>query len=56
MVGVNESLITTVEALFGGIKESGVGREGGRQGFEEYFETKYVCVGGIASSPSTATP
>jgi len=56
MVGVNESLITTVEAPFGGIKESGVGREGGRQGLEEYFETKYVCVGGIASSPSTATP
>jgi len=47
MVGVNESLITTVEAPFGGVKESGLGREGGHQGMEEYFETKYICVGGL---------
>ncbi|UXN67254.1 aldehyde dehydrogenase family protein (plasmid) [Phyllobacterium sp. A18/5-2] len=47
MVGVNERLITTVEAPFGGVKESGLGREGGHQGLEEYFETKYTCVGGL---------
>ena len=45
MVGVNEGLITTVEAPFGGVKESGLGREGGRQGIEDYLDTKYVCLG-----------
>jgi succinate-semialdehyde dehydrogenase / glutarate-semialdehyde dehydrogenase len=47
MVGVNEGLITTVEAPFGGVKESGVGREGGHQGIEDYLDTKYVCIGGL---------
>jgi len=47
MVGVNEGLITTVEAPFGGVKESGVGREGGHQGIEDYLDTKYVCLGGL---------
>jgi succinate-semialdehyde dehydrogenase / glutarate-semialdehyde dehydrogenase len=47
MVGVNEGLITTVEAPFGGVKESGLGREGGRQGIEDYLDTKYVCLGGL---------
>jgi succinate-semialdehyde dehydrogenase/glutarate-semialdehyde dehydrogenase len=47
MVGVNESLITTVEAPFGGAKESGLGREGGSQGIEDYLDTKYVCLGGL---------
>jgi succinate-semialdehyde dehydrogenase/glutarate-semialdehyde dehydrogenase len=47
MVGVNEGLITTVEAPFGGVKESGIGREGGRQGIEDYLDTKYVCLGGL---------
>jgi acyl-CoA reductase-like NAD-dependent aldehyde dehydrogenase len=32
---------------FGGIKQSGVGREGARQGIEEYLEIKYICMGGI---------
>ncbi|CAE6891443.1 Involved in the biosynthesis of the osmoprotectant glycine betaine. Catalyzes the reversible oxidation of betaine aldehyde to the corresponding acid [Vibrio sp. B1REV9] len=47
MVGVNEGIISTEVAPFGGIKESGIGREGSKQGMEEYLETKYVCLGGI---------
>lgn len=47
MVGVNEGLITTVEAPFGGVKESGLGREGGHQGIDDYLDTKYVCLGGL---------
>lgn len=47
MVGVNEGLITTPEAPFGGVKESGLGVEGGRDGINEYLDTKYVCVGGL---------
>ena len=47
MVGVNEGLITTVEAPFGGVKESGIGREGGHQGIDDYLDTKYVCIGGL---------
>lgn len=47
MVGVNEGLITTVEAPFGGVKESGLGKEGGHQGIDDYLDTKYVCIGGL---------
>jgi succinate-semialdehyde dehydrogenase/glutarate-semialdehyde dehydrogenase len=47
MVGVNEGLITTPEAPFGGVKESGLGREGGHQGLDDYLDTKYVCIGGL---------
>lgn len=47
MVGVNEGMITTVEAPFGGVKESGLGKEGGHQGIEDYLDTKYVCIGGL---------
>ncbi|PZO77817.1 MAG: succinate-semialdehyde dehydrogenase (NADP(+)) [Mesorhizobium amorphae] len=47
MVGINEGLITTAEAPFGGVKESGLGREGGHQGIEDYLDTKYVCLGGL---------
>ena len=47
LVGVNEGVITTVEAPFGGYKESGLGKEGGHQGIEDYLETKYVCIGGL---------
>ncbi|MGN6551027.1 MAG: aldehyde dehydrogenase family protein, partial [Pararhizobium sp.] len=47
LVGVNEGVITAVEAPFGGYKQSGLGREGGHQGIEEYLETKYVCIGGL---------
>ena len=47
MIGINSGLITTVEAPFGGVKESGLGKEGGSQGLEDYLDTKYVCVDGI---------
>ena len=47
MVGINEGLLSTELAPFGGIKESGIGREGGIEGLEEYLETKYACVGGL---------
>jgi succinate-semialdehyde dehydrogenase/glutarate-semialdehyde dehydrogenase len=50
MVGVNTGLISTEIAPFGGFKESGVGREGSYQGLDEYLETKYIAMGGIASS------
>jgi succinate-semialdehyde dehydrogenase/glutarate-semialdehyde dehydrogenase len=36
-----------VEAPFGGLKESGLGKEGGHQGIEDYLDTKYVCLGGL---------
>ncbi|BDW84168.1 NAD-dependent succinate-semialdehyde dehydrogenase [Roseicyclus marinus] len=47
MIGINSGLITTVEAPFGGVKESGMGKEGGSQGLEDYLDTKYVCIDGI---------
>jgi succinate-semialdehyde dehydrogenase/glutarate-semialdehyde dehydrogenase len=47
MVGVNEAIITTEVAPFGGVKESGLGREGSYQGIEDYLDTKYVCLGGL---------
>jgi succinate-semialdehyde dehydrogenase/glutarate-semialdehyde dehydrogenase len=47
IVGVNEGIISTAEAPFGGVKQSGIGREGSHYGIEEYLEIKYVCVGGL---------
>jgi succinate-semialdehyde dehydrogenase len=47
MVGVNTGLISTEVAPFGGIKESGMGREGSRHGIEDYTELKYVCMAGL---------
>lgn len=47
MVGVNEVLLAMPEVPFGGVKESGLGREGGRQGLEEFLETKYILAGGL---------
>ena len=47
MVGVNTGLISTAEAPFGGVKQSGLGREGSRHGIEDYLEIKYVCLGDI---------
>jgi succinate-semialdehyde dehydrogenase/glutarate-semialdehyde dehydrogenase len=47
MVGVNTGLITTEVAPFGGMKQSGIGREGSKYGIDEYVEVKYVCMGGI---------
>jgi succinate-semialdehyde dehydrogenase/glutarate-semialdehyde dehydrogenase len=48
MVGINTGLISTEVAPFGGVKESGLGREGSRYGIDEYLEIKYLCMGGIA--------
>jgi succinate-semialdehyde dehydrogenase/glutarate-semialdehyde dehydrogenase len=45
MVGINTGILSTEVAPFGGIKESGIGREGGRVGLDEYLETKYLCIG-----------
>lgn len=47
IVGVNAGIISTAEAPFGGVKQSGLGREGGRYGIEDYLEIKYVCIGGL---------
>ena len=47
MVGINAGLISTAEAAFGGVKQSGLGREGGRSGIGEYLESKYVNLGGL---------
>lgn len=47
LVGINEGIITTEVAPFGGFKESGVGKEGSKYGMEDYLDTKYVCVGGL---------
>jgi succinate-semialdehyde dehydrogenase/glutarate-semialdehyde dehydrogenase len=47
MVGINEGIISHAEAPFGGVKESGIGREGSRYGIEEYVEVKYLCIGGL---------
>jgi len=47
MVGVNQGLISTEVAPFGGVKESGFGREGSKYGIDEYLDVKYLCMGGI---------
>lgn len=47
MVGVNAGVISTAVAPFGGVKQSGMGREGSVHGIEEYVDTKYLCMGGI---------
>ncbi len=47
IVGINDGIISTEVAPFGGIKESGLGREGSKYGIEEYVEIKYLCFGGI---------
>jgi succinate-semialdehyde dehydrogenase/glutarate-semialdehyde dehydrogenase len=47
MVGVNTGLISTAEVPFGGMKQSGIGREGSRHGMDDYLEMKYLCLGDI---------
>ena len=49
MVGVNTGLISTAEVPFGGVKQSGLGREGSHHGIDDYVEIKYLCLGGIQS-------
>ncbi len=48
-VGVNAGMITTEVAPFGGVKESGLGREGSKYGCDDYLNIKYVCLGGISA-------
>jgi succinate-semialdehyde dehydrogenase/glutarate-semialdehyde dehydrogenase len=47
IVGINTGLISTPVAPFGGMKESGIGREGSRYGIDDFLEIKYLCMGGI---------
>ena len=47
IVGVNTGLISTAEAPFGGVKQSGLGREGSKYGLDDFLEVKYICLGGI---------
>jgi len=48
MVGINTGIISTAVAPFGGVKQSGLGREGSRVGIDEYLDVKYLCMGGLA--------
>lgn len=48
IIGINEGIISTESAPFGGVKESGLGREGSKYGADDYVETKYILMGGIA--------
>jgi succinate-semialdehyde dehydrogenase/glutarate-semialdehyde dehydrogenase len=47
MIGINSGLISTAVAPFGGVKQSGLGREGSRYGINEYIDMKYLCMGGL---------
>jgi succinate-semialdehyde dehydrogenase/glutarate-semialdehyde dehydrogenase len=47
MVGVNDGLFSNEAVPFGGVKQSGLGREGAQEGLDEYLETKFICLGGI---------
>ncbi len=49
IIGINEGIISTEVAPFGGVKESGTGREGSHYGIEEFLEVKYLCMGGIGA-------
>jgi succinate-semialdehyde dehydrogenase/glutarate-semialdehyde dehydrogenase len=49
IVGINEGIISTEVAPFGGVKESGVGREGSHYGIDEFLEVKYMCMGGLGA-------
>jgi succinate-semialdehyde dehydrogenase/glutarate-semialdehyde dehydrogenase len=46
-VGINEGIISTEVAPFGGMKQSGIGREGSKYGIEDFLEVKYVLLGGL---------
>jgi succinate-semialdehyde dehydrogenase/glutarate-semialdehyde dehydrogenase len=47
IVGINTGIISTEVAPFGGVKESGMGREGSKYGIEDYLVVKYLCMGGV---------
>jgi succinate-semialdehyde dehydrogenase/glutarate-semialdehyde dehydrogenase len=44
MIGLNQGMVSNAAAPFGGVKASGIGREGGREGIEEFLETKYIAM------------
>ena len=50
IVGINAGIISNEVAPFGGVKESGVGREGSKYGIEDFLEMKYLCLGGVDQS------
>ena len=50
IVGINEGIISTEAAPFGGVKESGIGREGSKYGIDDFVEIKYMCLGGLAGN------
>jgi succinate-semialdehyde dehydrogenase/glutarate-semialdehyde dehydrogenase len=47
ILGINTGVVSTEVAPFGGVKESGIGREGSKYGIDEWLETKYLCLGGM---------
>jgi succinate-semialdehyde dehydrogenase/glutarate-semialdehyde dehydrogenase len=49
MVGINTGMISTEVAPFGGVKQSGLGREGSSHGIDEFVEVKYLCFGGLTT-------
>ena len=49
IIGINEGIISTAVAPFGGVKSSGLGREGSKYGIEDYLEIKYLALGGIGT-------
>jgi succinate-semialdehyde dehydrogenase / glutarate-semialdehyde dehydrogenase len=51
MIGINTGAISSEVAPFGGVKQSGLGREGSRHGIEEYTELKYLMLDGLAATP-----
>lgn len=52
MVGINTGLMSNEVAPFGGVKQSGLGREGSKYGMDEYLEMKYLCMGGLTTGPA----
>jgi succinate-semialdehyde dehydrogenase/glutarate-semialdehyde dehydrogenase len=52
MVGINQGVVSNAAAPFGGVKQSGIGREGGFEGIEEYLSTKYVAIASAPSAPA----
>ena len=51
LVGVNEGLLSSEAVPFGGIKQSGIGKEGSKYGIEDYLNIKYVCIGNVEPEP-----
>jgi succinate-semialdehyde dehydrogenase/glutarate-semialdehyde dehydrogenase len=54
IVAINEGIVTTEFAPFGGVKESGIGSEGSKYGIQDYLNLKYICLGGLSDAPAAA--